>query len=454
MGVTPFCIHPPFLCIFALAIEVKRMKLNKKFALLLSALFVLAFACTPKTSEVTAETEPSGPDLVPDNEDISPCPNFEDAPDPQSALEDFVVYRNLMRTGDWNEAFSYWRRVYEVAPAADGQRNTLLADGIKFYEVFAQNEPDSLTRESYIDRIFQLYDQIDQCYPEGGYVAGRKAFDLYYRYPYRSTPMATYALFKESIDTDQLNAQDFIINPFTALLVDLYFKDEIPEEEAQQYASLILEIVEKGVSECEGEACDRWLIVEQYAPTRLETFETKQQFFDCSYYLEKYYPQFEANPDNCDVIRTVYSRLRFGGCDQSGPEFAAVIDAAKALCIEEDVVKGAYEALREARYTESINLFNAAAQKESDPQKKAKYTLMIAKIYFSHLKNFTAARQYARDAAKIRPNWGEPYMLIGRLYASSGPLCGPGRGWDSQIVTLAGDRHVVQSKIRGLICCS
>lgn len=29
---------------------------------------------------------------------------------------------------------------------------------------------------------------------------------------------------------------------------------------------------------------------------------------------------------------------------------------------------------------------------------------------------------------------GEPYILIGRLYASSGPLCGPGRGWDSQIV--------------------
>ncbi|MDX1409739.1 MAG: hypothetical protein R3330_16435, partial [Saprospiraceae bacterium] len=25
--------------------------------------------------------------------------------------------------------------------------------------------------------------------------------------------------------------------------------------------------------------------------------------------------------------------------------------------------------------------------------------------------------------------------MIGKLYASSGPLCGPGRGWDSQIVT-------------------
>ena len=51
-----------------------------------------------------------------------------------------------------------------------------------------------------------------------------------------------------------------------------------------------------------------------------------------------------------------------------------------------------------------------------------------------HLKSFSKARDYARIAAKQKPNWGEPYLLIGRLYASSGPLCGPGRGWDSQIV--------------------
>ena len=34
----------------------------------------------------------------------------------------------------------------------------------------------------------------------------------------------------------------------------------------------------------------------------------------------------------------------------------------------------------------------------------------------------------------MRSGWGDPYLLIGRMYASSGPLCGPGRGWDSQIV--------------------
>ena len=60
---------------------------------------------------------------------------------------------------------------------------------------------------------------------------------------------------------------------------------------------------------------------------------------------------------------------------------------------------------------------------------------MISKIYYAHIKNFPAARKYALEAAEDRPNWGEPFMLIGKLYASSGPLCGPGRGWDSQVVT-------------------
>ncbi|MCB0703988.1 MAG: hypothetical protein KDC34_01705 [Saprospiraceae bacterium] len=401
-------------------------------------LSTLAWACTPKTGPKVTETpveETKPAPATQPNPDLSPCPNFNDAPDPQTAMEDFVVYRNFMKTGDWNEAFSYWKQVYAVAPAADGQRNTLLADGIKFYQIFAQNQADSVIRETYIDRIFELYDQIELCYPQGGYIDGRKAFDLYYTYPYRATPQEIYALFKSSIDKDQIDAQDFVINPFTALLVDLHTTGEVSTEEARKYTVLIQEIIANGTANCEGEACDRWLTVEQYAPLRLEFFETIQGFFDCTYYRDKYYPEFQENPNDCDVIRTVYSRFKWGGCEESSPEFAAIIAAAKDKCIEETAVEGGYAALRDAKYNEAINLFKKAAADESDKTKKAKYILLIAKIYFSHLKNFAAARQYALDAAKIRPNWGEPYLLIGRLYASSGALCGPGRGWDSQIVT-------------------
>ena len=72
---------------------------------------------------------------------------------------------------------------------------------------------------------------------------------------------------------------------------------------------------------------------------------------------------------------------------------------------------------------------------KSEPASKAPVALIIAKIYYAHIKNFPAARQYARQAAQFDPSNGEPLMLIGKLYASSGPLCGPGTGWDSQVVT-------------------
>jgi len=67
--------------------------------------------------------------------------------------------------------------------------------------------------------------------------------------------------------------------------------------------------------------------------------------------------------------------------------------------------------------------------------KKFKYTMMVAKIYYGDIKNFSSSRKYARAASKLKPSSGEPALLIGKLYASSGPLCGPGTGWDSQIVT-------------------
>ena len=35
---------------------------------------------------------------------------------------------------------------------------------------------------------------------------------------------------------------------------------------------------------------------------------------------------------------------------------------------------------------------------------------------------------------KNKANWGDPLILIGKLYASSGPLCGPGTGFKSQVV--------------------
>ena len=412
--------------------------MNLKNFTLLCGIGMMLFSCPTKTVEeaqqVPEESQPTVTKPPVPEEELSPCPKFTDAPNPDQTSTDYVLYRDFLKAREWDQAFSYWEKVYNVAPAADGVRNTVYADGIRFYQHFMSQSKDSIKNESYIDRIFELYDEIENCYKQGGYIAGRKAFDLYYKYPNRASRQEIFQLFKASFDEDGLDTQDFVINPFTALLIEMYFEDKISIPEAQKYQRKILEIIAHGLAECKGNGCERWKTIEGYAPARLEAFETVEGFYDCEYYMDKYYQEFLDNPQDCDQIRTVFSRLRWGGCAETEERFQALIKAGNDNCVEVGALKLAYNALREADYAKAIELFQKAADEEEEIEKKAQYTLIIAKIYDAHLKNFSKSRQFARQAAEYNPNWGEPYILIGRLYASSGPLCGPGRGWDSQIV--------------------
>ena len=176
--------------------------------------------------------------------------------------------------------------------------------------------------------------------------------------------------------------------PFTSLLVNLYFDDKIAMEEAQKYASLIKELVAKGVEDCEGVMCDRWAIIESYAPVRLEAFETVKGFYDCDYYINKFYAEFENNQEDCDIIRMVYSRMKWGGCDEASELFKKLIRTGNENCVEEGPLVKAYDALRNGEYDTAIELFEAAADEVEDVEKKGLYLLTAAKIYYSHKRNF------------------------------------------------------------------
>ncbi len=409
------------------------MKISISFLL---GAFIFAVACTPKATpppapETTPATKPERP-----VEDV-PCPTFDYAPDPDRAIEDYVLYRDFIKAEDYKTAFDYWKKVYRVAPAADGQRNTVFNDGVFFYERFMSQTEDQALKDRYLDTIFMLYDQMEVCYPDDMYASARKAFDLYYKYPDRASKMEIYQMFKETIDKEGVDAPDFVINPFTSLMVDLYFEDkQISMAEAQKYQQIVRDIIAKGLEDCEGGACDRWKIIAQYAPERLEAFETVRGFYDCEYYKNKYYQDFLDAPDDCDNVRTVYARLTWANCPETDEEFRELIRIGNENCRPEGstVARDAYDCLKSADYPCAIENFQKAADETDDQDKKAQYLLTVSKIYYAHLKNFPQARQYALQAADVRPGWGEPYLLIGRLYASSGPLCGPGRGWDSQIV--------------------
>ena len=408
----------------------------KKYVLLLSGFLFLLLACTPKTPiEPVKEPTTTPQAQVPKpGETLSPCTKFSDIPNGDEMTDNYIIYRDMLKAKDWDGAFKNWKKVYAAAPAADGRRNTVYADGIRFYEHYLYGKTDSTLINAYVDTIFTIYDEIERCYPEGGYVKGRKGFDLFYKYPWRATKEEQFNLFKESIEIDGGEMQYFVVNPFTSLLVTMHDEGKISDEEAKKYEQMIRQTLEKGLADCTGKDCEKWEIIQEYAPARLEYFERVKGFYPCEYYTEKYYPEYQESPEDCDVMRTVLSRMKYGGCDVNMAQYQEIYQKYKTACFV-DEGPSCYSLLEDAKYREAIECFEKQMNEATDKEKKAKNAYIIAQIYYSHLKNFGQARKYARKASSFNPNWGKPYLLVGRLYASSGPLCGPGRGWDSQIVT-------------------
>jgi tetratricopeptide (TPR) repeat protein len=398
---------------------------------------MILFACTPKVvEEVAQETAPPPPKKV--NPNLSPCVKFTDSSNPDEAETAHVLYRDLLKMKKYEEAMPLWEKAIKLAPAADGLRDYHYMDGVKLYKWLYGKETDATKKSAYVDKIFELYEEAAKCYPKkAAQYKGLKGFNLYFNYKDKASKEEIYKIFKEVADSEGVDLPYFIINPFTATLVDLTLEDKVSHTEAYKYQNLIKEAIAKGVEECEGKGCDSWKIIQSYAPVRLEDLETIKGFYDCAYYKEKYYKEFEASPKDCEIITTVFSRLKWGGCGEDEAALAALNGAYNANCVVANApstAKLGSQALRNGEYKKAIELYEQLLAEETDVEKRATYTLRIAKVYYVHLKRFAKAREYALKAAELRPNWGEPYLIIGRLYASSGPLCGPGTGFDSQVV--------------------
>ena len=408
----------------------------------------LAVACTPKVAGPATTSSPGTAPASPQTEaptandaGLSTCKKFSDARSPDDAETNYVIYRAALKANEMDRALQTWRDVYAASPAADGRRPTVYTDGVRFYNYLIEQNP--ARKEAYGDTILTLYEEARRCYPGDGFMAGMQGFDSYYTYPGSATDEEIYALFKESMETDgPEELQYFIINPMSRLVVDQHEAGKIDDAEAKEVAETLTARLEKGLEDCTGDECEAWNTIASYAPNSLQYFETVKGFYDCQYYVDQYYPDFEESPGELDVITTVYSRLRWADCAESLPEYQAVAAAYEENKPEipttspgGNVLRQAYNALQDGNSSEAAQLFERAGDEATDGERKGRYYLTAAKVYYSNLRNFSQARAMARKSAAANPNSGEPYMLIGTLYASSGPLCGPGTGFDSQVVT-------------------
>jgi tetratricopeptide (TPR) repeat protein len=372
------------------------------------------------------------------------CENWINSPQKEAAEEAHVLYRQFFKQENYAEAFPYWQKAYEMAPAADGQRPFHYMDGRTMYMEMFKNETDDAKKKEYAETILRLYDEEMQCYKDSANLLGLKVYDMFY---YLRTPYAVLLeTLEQAVSVGGQNTSYVVLEPYASVVVYEYEKERFSAEDARDVYIKLNEVAEYNVAnnaeygEYYGQARDRMNNVFS---------KIEYDIFDCDFYKDKFAPEFAENKKDKEVLKRMYNRLIAQGCAEDDP-FVQEINAAYEAVIEEQREEfykenpgvHAKDLFDEGQYAEAIEKYKEAIEKEkdnpegTDDEKLSQYNFAIASILFRQMKSYSSARDYARKAAKLDEDWGRPYMLIGDMYAATSSSCGK-EAWDQQIAILA-----------------
>ncbi|NNC96104.1 MAG: hypothetical protein HKN92_11125 [Chitinophagales bacterium] len=344
--------------------------------------------------------------------------------DSAETVKQYSLYREFYKQDNYKDALKHWRYVFFNAP---NFKETTHQNGAVLYQNLIKDKPKA-EREPYIDTLMAVYDVRLQYYGEKGDVIARKAFD-YYRF--RSSEIETiHTLFTKAYEKSGESYSYGFMSPHIKVAVMAHKKGVITEDNVLDLYSQFSDLADASIAK--GKYVDKY----EAAMADVMDFLFKEDYFQCDKLVPIAKRKFEANPKDENNLKKIYAQLKNAKCT-SDPVFISVASELNKISPTSSVSRFlAQKTMSDGNVDGAVALYNQAASLEDDASQKAGDYLNIAKLY-RQVNQFSNARKYARMATDIRPGWGEPYILIGKLYASSGSLCGPGTGWDSQVVTWA-----------------
>ncbi|HIF13849.1 MAG TPA: hypothetical protein EYQ86_00290 [Bacteroidetes bacterium] len=366
------------------------------------------------------------------------CATWGSGEDSIKALQEYSLYREYYKAQktqkekDYSEVIEHWRYVYNNAP---GARLSPFVDGIKIIEDrIKANKENREVKSAYIDTLLGIYDKRIECHGNEGKVLGMKAGKVL---KYRSKTHLRVILedYNKSIDMEGVKSNPQVLSNYFKAAIIAVRKDTIAKEEAFSIYLKIIPIIEQNIKQREAavkpkEVKER----ESFIKTRKKIEEgLKKIIKDCSEAKVAFEESYKKRPDDPQLWTAIFSIYRNLGeeCTKD-PVFNEV--ALKLFEKDSSAIYAIVVALNTSDATIAKKFFDLAILKETNNNKKANYAMKYAKYAKDRLGSMSAARTYALKASGFKPDWGEPYLFIGNLYAASGKACGLGTGFKSQSV--------------------
>ena len=377
-------------------------------------------------------------------------------------------YTEYYKQGSFKDAYEPWEWLVTNAPKST---KNLYIHGPKMLRALIEKTENEIEKQKLIDVLIGIYDKRLYYYPgKEGYVLALKGKDMY---KYRSSTIEELkqcrSVLKESFLIDGLNSTATTINYYFIVSLKLFQKKELNQQDLMTLFSDVSEVVDyreasisQDIFEVNSDSTKTLSSKEKKELSKLEAELSR---------LEKAKKSvnnnFEKIITSCDQLVALYEGFdrftinqewnkRQKSYDKTYTEFKSSGDIEKDLkwlnrtaeifikkdCLESEFYLTVVTLLHEMnptpesafkmgkrqyakkKYSEAISYFKEAFENESsDNIKKSKYAFYTAAASALVGSNSTA-RNYAQKAAEFRKNWGDPYILIGKLYAQTASKCG------------------------------
>lgn len=340
--------------------------------------------------------------------------------DSVKCVENLSVYKDFLREKNYKKAKKYWSIAFNTCPGASLK---MYVDGEKILEGRIKEVKDNKERVSEIlDTLMLLYDRRIENFGREGYVLGKKGADQYkYRYPGYE---AAYNTLKRSIELDGNDAQPAAIIYYFQAAIKMNDGKEVEPSfwiDMFNQCGAIIDHNLKATSDTRK--------LEGYTKALESILKLADPYLTCDVLIEFYNSKYEEKKEDQEWLKNAADVLDSKDCS-GDPVFYKIANQLHSLNPSSASAKNlGIMSVKKEKYGDAVKFFTQAidlADDNTDDENLdanlADLELMLAKSYFG-TSNFAASRTHAMKAAGYKSGWGDPYMLIGDLYAASVSKC-------------------------------
>ena len=360
-------------------------------------------------------------------------------PDKELCEQNLSIYIEFYKQKNYKDAYKPWAYLFNNAPK---RTKNIYLHGPKIIKGLIKNLDDQSRLTSLVDSLIMIYDQRNVYYPgKEAYVIGMKGADMY-KYMKTTTEglQASYEVLRSSFEMAANASTASVLNYYFLATTKLVQVKELKVEDlialfsdlsgviSYKEAKLTQDIYNAQQSE-ELSAKEQKLLkknkkeLKTLGDVKTNLEKTLAPHATCEKLVELYAKNFEQNKEDLAWMKRAAKLLNKKECTESDIFFTISealynIDPSPSAAANMGI-----RSLKRKDYEKAEVFYTYALENESDEINKAQYAFRLAQTYGAMNKN-NYAKTYALKAANFRSGWGEPYLLIGDLYAKTSRQCG------------------------------